>query len=540
MKKSRIWNYAGLLISLVLIVAAYFWATGSMNSLFAYRSPLKETPPAAGQPANAALTRRVVFVLVDALRLDTSLDPALMPVLNGLRGQGAVAVMHSRPPSYSEPGYTTLLTGAWPDINDGPPINLSYEEIPTFTQDDLFSAANRAGLKTAVSGYYWFEKLIPQAAVSASFYTPGEDAKADRQVVDAALPWLSDGSYQLTLIHIDQVDYAGHHEGGPRDPRWGQAAARADALIGEIVARLDLTQDTLLVLSDHGQVNQGGHGGNEPVTLIEPFILVGKGVRPGQYGDMQMVDVSPTLAVLLGVNLPASAEGRPLVNLFTLDEPAHVAIMGAFDTQQKALADAYRAAIGRTPPAWTDTTTGVAGVELARASRLAQERLPRTILAVLLALALGRLLIASGTDTPLRFLCAGVYLLIFNLGYVFVSARTYSLSTLGGVPDLLITGGGWALAAYLLAGALFIWRSHLLARERGERTAGSLRFTLTAAYLLLLPVLFSYALNGWLVQWSLPEFASAFVGLLSAVQVLVVSALGLLAAGVVGFLIKKT
>jgi hypothetical protein len=86
---------------------------------------------------------------------------------------------------------------------------------------------------------------------------------------------------------------------------------------------------------------------------------------------------------------------------------------------------------------------------------------------------------------------------------------------------------------------LFIWRSHLLARERGERTAGSLRFTLTAAYLLLLPVLFSYALNGWLVRWSLPEFTSAFVGLLSSVQVLVVSALGLLAAGVVGFVIKK-
>ena len=73
-------------------------------------------------------------------------------------------------------------------------------------------------MKTAVSGYNWFEKLIPQKAVNASFYTPGEDRLADRQVVDAVLPWLAGGQYSLILVHIDQVDYAGHHEGGPSDP----------------------------------------------------------------------------------------------------------------------------------------------------------------------------------------------------------------------------------------------------------------------------------------------------------------------------------
>jgi len=61
--------------------------------------------------------------------------------------------MHSRPPSYSQPGYSTLLVGAWPDLNDGPAFNLEYEDIPTFTQDDLFTAAHRAGLKTAISAF---------------------------------------------------------------------------------------------------------------------------------------------------------------------------------------------------------------------------------------------------------------------------------------------------------------------------------------------------------------------------------------------------
>ena len=198
-----------------------------------------------------------------------------MPFLNQLRQNAAWATMHSQTPSYSSPGYTVLLTGAWPQIHDGPALNLEYEEIPTWTQDNLFSAAHRAGLKTAISAFNWFEKLVPQNAVDASFYTAGEDQHADRQVVDAALPWFQSGDYQLILIHLDQVDYAGHHEGGPIGEGWRAAANRADQLLQEIAAQLDLTQDTLLVLSDHGQIDRGGHGGQDPITLVEPFVLAG-------------------------------------------------------------------------------------------------------------------------------------------------------------------------------------------------------------------------------------------------------------------------
>ena len=525
--KTQAWIYGGLIVSIALIVGGYFWATGMMDSLFAFRSPLKDTPPAAGMPAGEAISKRVVFVLIDALRLDTSMDAAVMPVLGSLRDQGASALMHSRPPSYSQPGYTTLLTGGWPEINDGPAINLETEEIPTFTQDDLFSAARRAGRKTAISGYEWFEKLVPQAAVDASFYTPGEDQAADRAVMDAALPWLRDGSYELVLIHIDQVDYAGHHEGGPRDPHWNEAAARADALVAEIAAEMNLAEDTLLVVSDHGQIERGGHGGNEPVTLVEPFVLVGAGVKPGQYADVQMVDVAPTLAVLLGTNLPASGEGRPLLEMLSVNQETQVAVEPLYASQQKAVAQAYRDAVGMIPPAWTDETPGAEGIEMARDARLARERLPRVMLAVLIALALGRLLWGIKAERSARLLCGLLYLALYNLGYALVSGRTYSLSSQGGVNDLLITGGGWALAALVLSGAAFIWRSGVLRMGKDERSAALMRFSMSVIFFLLLPVLVSYALNGWLTTWTLPEFTSAFVSLLSTVQVLVVAAVGL-------------
>ena len=241
----------------------------------------------------------------------------------------------------------------------------------------FFLLPGAPGLKTAISGYYWFEKLVPQDAVDAGFYTPGEDRLADNQVVAAALPWLAIGDYQLVLIHLDQVDYAGHHEGGPQDPRWDEAAHRADDLIRQIAATLDLTQDTLLVVSDHGQIDRGGHGGDELVTLTEPFVLAGAGVVPGRYADIQMVDVAPTLAALLGTNLPASTQGRPLVEMLEQTPEQLAALQERSVAQQASLLAAYSKAIGEPVKSPADGTVATAQrlLEDARSNRLWQRAL---------------------------------------------------------------------------------------------------------------------------------------------------------------------
>ncbi len=177
-------------ICLILAAGSFFWSTSLIDSLYNYRSPLHNTPPSPGAALRSTdtplVTQRIIFILVDGLREDTSLKPEVMPFLNELRQQGAWATMHSRIPSYSTPSYTTLLTGAWPDLSDGPAMNLEYDQIPTFTQDNLFSATSRVGLNTAVSALNWFEKLIPQSTITASYYTADTDQEADQEVVDAA------------------------------------------------------------------------------------------------------------------------------------------------------------------------------------------------------------------------------------------------------------------------------------------------------------------------------------------------------------------
>ena len=532
--KSNRWIILGILGCILVAAIGYLWGTGMINSLYAFRSPLKNNPPAPGQPLGKPLTRRVVFVLIDALRDDTSHKTSVMPFLNQLRSEGAWATVHSRTPSYSEPGYSVLMIGAWPDVSDGPAMNLDYADIPTWTQDNLFSAAHRGGLKTAVSGYYWFEKLIPQNAVDASFYTPGEDRVADVDVVNHALPWLQSGDYQLVLIHIDQVDYAGHHEGGPQSPNWDAAATRADDLLKQIVSTLDLKQDTVLVVSDHGQIDRGGHGGQDPIVLVEPFVLAGAGVKPGQYPDIQQADVAPTVAALLGTNIPATAQGFVQTSMLNLT-PDQLATINAAQTAQKSqLMTAYEKAIGNPVQPTSDTPSAmIQAMDSAKANRLTAERIPRSVLAIILALIPAAVLVWKRNRKVAWFLGGAIlYVILFNFGYAVVAGRTYSLSSVASSTDIIVFTAGTATTSLALSWLALTYALDWLHSAPRQAAESVLAFTFVTIYLLSLPILLSFAINGALVTWTTPEMASMFLGFLSLLQALIVAIVGLILTGI--------
>ena len=529
----------GIIGLFIFAIGAYIWATNVISSAQSYRSPLANDPPTPGYPLGQPLTRRIVVVLIDALRYDTSNNITVMPFLNELRAQGASATMHSQPPSFSVPGWTTILTGGWPDINDSQLFNPPDEfSARPFTQDNIFAAANRSGLHTAVSGYSWFAQMLSNSGVGDGFYTPGEDQIADRDVVDAALPWLT-GNYQLILIHLDQVDYAGHYQGGPLNPNWNAAATRADNLLREIVSSLDLTKDTILVISDHGQINRGGHGGPEPITLVEPFVLTGASVNPGQYGDVNMVDVAPTLAALLGMNIPAINEGHVLTDMLTLSSEQNVVIQNILKVQQSRLFNAYTSAI--------DSTASVGGGEVVTATqnamkqahdgRLASERVWRNVVAVLLAILPAYLLIIRRDKKDLWLLAGALlYILLFNFRYAILDGRTYSLASVESETWLITYTAETTFIAVVLAWLIpMIGLRGFMAgpRHAVDVSLGYIWFTI---YLLALPILLSFAINGWVVTWTLPEFYTLYVGLLSIIQWIFVAAAGLVLSGIAAFL----
>ncbi len=521
----------GIFICLVMIAVGYFWASRLMDSVYAYQSPFHNSPPLPGSPLGTPNTNTLVIVLIDGLRYDTSVNRQVMPYLNQLRDGGASAEMHSRPPSLSQAGYSVLLTGAWPEINDGPIMNFDYADIPTLTQDNIFTDAYKAGYKTAFSGSNWFQKLIPQQAVTTTFYTTDEDQLADDQVVSAALPWLQENKYQLIVIHLDQMDYAGHHEGGPSDPRWNQSATRVDALLQEIGTTMDLMQQTLLIVSDHGHIDLGGHGGQDPVTMLEPFVLVGKSVMPGNYGNVQMVDVAPTVAILLGLNIPATNQGHPQVGMLDLTLDQVDKINTAVATQQAQLAVDYQTAIGQPVtvlPASDIVTSTQAAIESTRNSILDSQRLPRGIAAIFIVILVINLVAwHSRPYFGTNLLGALGYLAIFNLKYLLIDHKTYSISS---ITDATSFVGSTALTVLiaLLVGWLLVMIGSKVYQLKPRKAADlTMKFVLTMLAILFIPVFVHYAINGATVTWALPNFLLSYLALIFLMQIFMVAAIGI-------------
>jgi len=538
--KRYIWVILAVVTWIGLAVFSYRWASAIMDSIYAYRSPFANQPVPAGGAMGKPVSRHVVSIIVDGLRVDTAANEQAMPYLSQLRAQGASATIHSGTPSYSAPAWSVLAIGAWPDLSDGPALNPEGDALVTlWTQDNIFSAAHNAGLHTAISGSYYYELLVPSSSLDDVFYTKDETNAGDQLTSDAAVKFIQSGKDDYLQVHLSQVDYAGHHEGGPLDPRWNAAAARADGYIRQIVSALDLSRDTVLVFSDHGHINLGGHGGQDAIVLVQPFVMAGAHVKPGEYSDINQVDVAPTLAALLGANIPAVAQGRALTEMLALTEAQLEAIHQASLAQQKILYQAYAAAMGVSPaevtvPAGKDPVwVYQAALQQIKNERLNRERLPRGIFAALLGL-LPIYLIIRYRNRSLVWIFAAIaaYLVIFNLRYAVLQGRTYSLSSVISSNELISSTAISALIAFFVAWLIALSGLRLVTRPPLQAANFHIALTFITLYVVGLPVLWNLAYNGFVASWTLPEMSSMFLGFLSILQILIIAFAGLVLLGI--------
>ena len=377
--------------------------------------------------------------------------------------------------------------------------------------------------------------MLINDGVDEGFYTIRDDQAADNEVTAAALPWLS-GNYQLVLIHLDQVDYAGHHQGGPLSPNWEAAASRADQLLSQIVDTLDLSKDTVLVVSDHGQIDRGGHGGPDPVTLLEPFVLAGVGVVPGNYGNINMVDIAPTMAALLGTNIPASSQGHVLIDMLVHSADQNAVIQNALKSQQTDLFQAYANSIGSTvtPGKGEIVSATQTAMNLARQIRSSTERIWRNVLAAFLAILPGYLIFMRKDKKAFWFLAGAImYFALFNLRWYFIDHLTYSIASIEGAKWFIIYCATTVIVAFFLSG--LIPMLSLKGFKNGVRNAiniilGYVWFTI---YILALPILLSFAINGLRITWVLPDWYTLFLWMLSLIQIILVAMLGLILVGAI-------
>jgi hypothetical protein len=520
-------------IPLCLIVArgAYSLADHSWNQVVQYESPyvakrvpaeLSSSEPPPGPP----VVDRLILVIVDGLREDVSRSS--MPNLNSLRAKGCDVSLAAPQPTLSYPNWTTILTGASPDISG---VTTNWHTTKSLAPT-LVDTAKAAGKRVVVVGPPDFTGLFGITQGKGVVLREWDGTFLSQVLIDDALQLSKETSPALVVIHLPDLDETGHQSGGNSE-EYRSMAKRIDAELSRIALGMEMTGTVLMVTSDHGHTNAGGHGGWEAEATHVPAVIVGTGVKVGkQTGDL--AQIAPTAAALLGVRVPPYAEERGLRGVIASREAEFLASGDAhsvaFDTQY----------VGVTRGAWVskDEVTGGAGSRAnaakARDARLAAERQSRlpVIAVVLLAFVLAFVAIGSLSWRALASVGAGVlaYLVIYGFIYFVMHGYRWSLSAFN-TEQYVKAFMNWRLlesafsAMCAVAVATFVY-PFLRAEPQGPRSPEYFSGYLALGAATVLGILAVLGLQvGWFlwqwgadVVWTLPDMQAGFKYDLDLVQ----------------------
>ncbi len=275
-------------------------------------------PPAL--PARAAehapLTQRLLLVVVDGLRYDVALDAELMPAFS--------QAMRSRQSAELWAGRVSMTTSAILSLGTGQPGG--FEQVvrnvrpPPTPYDSWLRQAKAAGRRViAVGDPAWgqmyrgafaLELPDPEGVSIEVDYNPQTFADTRRAL--ALKP-------DAVIAHFVSPDHQGHAY-GIYSEKYRTHIRGYDALLAELLAELS-PEWTVVVLGDHGAADSGTHGSDVPVQRRTVLYAYGPGIARGtSLGPrVDQVDLAGTLAVLLGLPLPAHGRGHVLVDWLDLD-----------------------------------------------------------------------------------------------------------------------------------------------------------------------------------------------------------------------------
>jgi hypothetical protein len=269
------------------------------------------------QPAREALARRVYVIVVDGCNRGR-LWQAHAPVMDRL-ARGGTEYLGVEPayPARTVVCFSSMLTGATPAehgmrSNFAPRLGVQRESI-----FDVLDRHDRSGRLVGIAHLLDpFGEEVVRSVTSVQPTSQIDDSLAaeGRRVVEEEDP-------ELLVLQLLAADQLGHVR-GVRSPEYLEQIAETDRHVGGFLEFLEesgrLDGAAVILMADHGQGRGiGGHGhldwGERPV----PFVVWGEGAVPGTISrePRSVLELSATIARLLGTPEPEAARGRPLVPL---------------------------------------------------------------------------------------------------------------------------------------------------------------------------------------------------------------------------------
>ena len=256
-------------------------------------------------PQNFVPAKHLVFIGLDGWG-GIFVPKANMPTVKRMMNRGAWSIdAQSVMPSSSWPNWSSLFCGA-------PPEQRNAENFPS-----IFSLIKKS--KQAEKQVLFYEWTELQKICSNE---TAEKIKISSNIESAVkiAAYIKEQKPFFTAVVFDEPDHAGHSGG------WGSKSYYAKlkeldsliAIIEQAVKSAGIYDDTVFVLSaDHGG-SGFGHGNDTPNHRKIPMIFYGNEIKKGFriLTPIDIYDITPTMAAILGLNTPPEWTGRVLHEIF--------------------------------------------------------------------------------------------------------------------------------------------------------------------------------------------------------------------------------
>ena len=288
-------------------------------------SPSPDTIPGRGDA-------KVLLIGIDGVRPDV-LAEVSTPVMDSLAAGGwYTAEARTTMPSVSGPSWSSMLTGVWPakhGVVDNSFEGRRYAEYPGFLtlvereRPDLstFAALDWMPLASLDGGGPVLSGEI-DTLVAVDGYELGW-AEADSVVASRAAQHLASAAVDAAFVYLGNPDETSHRHASI-GAEYRDAIALSDRHVGWLVdalrARPAYAEEDWLVLisTDHGRREDGGHGGDSPEEMTIFILASGSAVRSWPAAGSEpayIVDIPVAALHHLGVPLDAGDfDGTPLGN----------------------------------------------------------------------------------------------------------------------------------------------------------------------------------------------------------------------------------
>jgi len=251
-------------------------------------------------------TGHVLVIGVDGVRFDL-LGPDRTPSIWALGQDGFLAPVpvDETTPTWSGPCWATIATGTGVDGHAITGNDLTGHRLAE--HPDFVTLATRAGLPTLLAVSGWPPLALPEdggplfaeasrrefvAVPETSLAWDSRDETslaiwdaADEATTRRAMAILAEDAPRVSFVYLGGVDITGHVTGAGGAYRAAARAAdqRVGRLLGTVLSRRSYQREnwTIVVVTDHGHLDGGGHGGREPEVTTAWAAAAGPGIRPG-------------------------------------------------------------------------------------------------------------------------------------------------------------------------------------------------------------------------------------------------------------------